>query len=127
MKKIFISGIIFGMVCACANASDGGVYAETYNQETVYETVKYTNDVAAQPARVSVQSPCMRAASSVDLSHCKCGRRAPVAQPVRVRTFSEVIDHYDVYQPVVEYVPVGTFSERRVVDYPKPCNRCNGK
>ena len=47
-----------------------------------------------------------------------------VAEPVRVKTHTEVIDHYQVYQPVITYKPVGTEIQRRVVPA-KTCNKCN--
>lgn len=37
------------------------------------------------------------------------------AQPVRVKTHTEIIDYYQVYQPVVVYRPVGTEFHRRIV------------
>lgn len=48
----------------------------------------------------------------------KCENKS--AQPVRVKTHTEVIDHYQVYQPVTIYKPVGTQVQRRVV----PANKC---
>ena len=48
----------------------------------------------------------------------KCENKS--AQPVRVKTHTEVIDHYQVYQPVTIYKPVGTQVQRRVI----PANKC---
>ena len=46
-----------------------------------------------------------------------------VAEPVRVKTHTEVIDHYQVYQPVTVYKPMGTQIQRRVVPVVH-CNKC---
>lgn len=63
-----------------------------------------------------------RFASSRDVKPCAkpcaksyvkpCAKRA---QPVRVKTHTEVIDHYQVYQPVTIYQPIGTEIQRRIV------------
>ncbi len=37
------------------------------------------------------------------------------AQPYAVKVGSEVIDHYQAYQPVTTYRPAGTFSTRRTM------------
>ena len=44
------------------------------------------------------------------------------AQPFAMKTQTEVIDHYQVYQPVTAYQPAGTFSQRAVVQAQRPCN-----
>lgn len=46
--------------------------------------------------------------------------------PIRVKVGTEVIDHYQVYQPVTVYQPAGMYSERRIVQAaPAPrCGRC---
>ena len=47
-----------------------------------------------------------------------------VAEPVRVKTHTEIIDHYQVYQPVTVYQPVGTQIQRRVVPA-AGCHHCD--
>lgn len=125
MKKIFLSTVLGIMFCVAANASDGGFYTET-------ET--YTNNVSFNIETVSyydapvvrTTTPCKaRVASSADLGR-PCRAAAPAMEPVRVKTYTEVIDHYQVYQPVVKYVPAGTYSTRRVIENAQPCNKCNG-
>lgn len=125
MKKAIFSALCAVMVCACANASDGGYYTETEtytnNVSFNFETVTYSDapyQAAQRPAR-----PCAgRVASSADLAR-PCP--AHVGNPVRVKTYTEVIDHYQVYQPVVTYVPAGTYSARRVIEHtPEKCIRC---
>ena len=38
-----------------------------------------------------------------------------VVAPIPVKTHTEVIDHYQVYQPVTVYKPMGTEIQRRVI------------
>jgi len=117
MKKLLMS--IFACVAFIgpATASDGGVYIETSN---VYSgTAQYTravNTTVAAPARATTRN--------VVVGHrpCGCGRATPAMNPVAVKTHTEVIDHYRVYQPVVEYIPVGTYTTRRVVSNIRPCD-----
>ena len=93
------------MVSVSANASDGGAYIET-------ET--YTNHISYNAAPVYVNETAPAVVS----------RPCANAQPVRVKTHTEVIDHYQVYRPVTVYKPAGTYAERRVVAK-EPCSRCN--
>lgn len=100
MKKvffIFLSGIIMA-----GTALAGVKYTET---ETVTIVERFYN---APRARNVTPRPCKR----------------KVAEPVRVKTHTEVIDHYQVYQPVTTYKPVGTEIQRRVVPA-KTCNKFN--
>ena len=124
MKKTILTSIIAGLVCMTANASDGGIYFET---ETMTNHVVYDFDTVTYNAPVVKQAaarPCQaRVASSADVAR-PCPHYA--GAPVRVKTYSEVIDHYQTYQPVVVYQPAGEYAERRVVAAPRPCNRCKG-
>ncbi len=125
MKKSIFAGIFSIVACGGALASDGGVFTETENYTNHYsynfDTVTYYAPAPSRPApaRTIVGR---RVASSADLAR-PCPRAA--AEPVRVKTHTEVIDHYQVYQPVTVYEPVGTYTTRRVVEVPH-CNRCNG-
>lgn len=104
MKKTILTSLFAGLVAFGANASDGGLYSET---ETYTNRVRYnTNAVEYAAPRREVVATC---------NSC--------AQPVRVKTHTEVIDHYAVYRPVTVYEPAGTYAERRVVR--NTCNRCN--
>lgn len=108
MKKTILSGLFATLLCVSANASDGGLYSDT---ETYTSHVRYnTNTITyhGNYAPVATSRPCTRAAA-----------------PVRVKTHSEVIDHYQLYRPVTVYEPAGTYSERRIVNA-APCGRCNG-
>ncbi|MBO7560100.1 MAG: hypothetical protein J6T27_03000 [Alphaproteobacteria bacterium] len=111
MKKTILTGLFGAFVATCAIASDGGVYSET---ETFTNSVRYnTNTVTyAEPAQERVAYAYANTCNSC-------------AQPVRVKTYTEVVDHYQVYRPVTVYEPAGVFSERRVIRN-NTCGRCNG-
>lgn len=132
MKKTILTSILAAFVCACAQASDGGIFyteTETMTNHVVFDfnTVSYAPAApVVHPTPVAMPKPCpckARVASSADLAR-PCPHNA--GAPVRVKTYSEVIDHYQTYQPVVVYQPAGEVIERRVINAPKPCNRCNG-
>ena len=126
MKKAVLFGIFAGIACMCANASADG-YIEVTNEETyetiTFDTVTYFDTAYVTPStvRVAKPTPC-RMASSLDVARgCDCC--APATRkmaPVRVKTYSEVIDHYQVYQPVVTYKPAGEYTTSRYVDAPNP-------
>ncbi len=104
MKKVILTGLFATLVGGAAFASD---YTETYTSS------KYVRANANTVYYVEAQRPASAARP--------CARKA--AAPVAVKTHSEVINHYAVYQPVTVYQPVGTYSERVVVPT-KTCNRC---
>ena len=104
MKKTLLSSLLAAVVSVAANASDGGIYQET---ETVSTRIRYNTTVAT----VAAKPECGYVAN------VRCARPAPrpvYAAPVRVKTHTEVIDHYQLYRPVVNYGPAGNYSERRV-------------
>jgi hypothetical protein len=111
MKKTILTGLFGAFVATCAVASDGGVYSET---ETFTNSVRYnTNTVTyAEPAQERVAYTYANTCNSC-------------AQPVRVKTHTEVVDHYQVYRPVTVYEPAGVYSERRVIRN-NTCGSCNG-
>lgn len=115
MKKTFLTAVIAGLICGGAYASDGGVYTDVEQYAT--QEVFRTDTVVEAPApRRIVAKPTPRRAAP-------CARMA--GEPVAVKTHTEVIDHYQTYQPVVSYVPAGEYSTRRVVQSPRPrCSRC---
>lgn len=134
MKKIILSGIFASVFFTGAYASDMYTETETINTyETIsIDTVTYVDTVYAAPVRTvkpaRITTPC-RVASSIDVARNNCGcNRHPAARklnPVRVKTYSEVIDHYQVYQPVVTYKPAGEYTTRRYIDAPNPhCGTC---
>ncbi|MDE6481912.1 MAG: hypothetical protein K2L25_03790 [Alphaproteobacteria bacterium] len=117
MKKIIFAGMIFTITCFGANASDGGVYLETSN---VYSgTANYTR---AQTINTTIETRPASRRVVVGRRPCPCSRAAVAAEPVAVKTHTEVTEHYQVYQPVVEYVPSGTYTRRHVVSNVRPCN-----
>ncbi len=104
MKKYLLG--VLGMFMVCSVACAGYSYTET-ETVTTWERVDY-----------SVGTGCgcacdKRFGSSRDVK--PCARRAVVAAPVRVKTHTEIIDHYQVYQPVTVYKPMGTEIQRRIV------------
>lgn len=116
MKKILFISMVAIFACTGAIASDGGVYMETqrYESNTYYGTAEYTRAPRTSARRVIVgRRPC--GATTV------ADNAAPA---VAVKTHTEVIDHYQVYQPVVEYIPVGTYTTRREVNAAPRCG-CN--
>lgn len=117
MKKSWMFACLFVGVCGVAFASDY-TYTETETVST-WESVNY--------AGASNDGCNMRYYSSRDVRPvaAPCGTpRSVASQPVRVKTHTEVIDHYQVYQPVTVYKPMGTQVQRRVVPV-KSCNGCN--
>ncbi|MBR6598263.1 MAG: hypothetical protein IKL37_00510 [Alphaproteobacteria bacterium] len=106
MKKCLIVGMCAAMVFGPASAAVK--YTET-------ETVVTVERVSANRGGCA-----KRFASSRDVRPCA---HKAVAKPVRVKTHTEVIDHYQVYQPVTVYQPMGVQVERRIVPV-KSCNKC---
>jgi hypothetical protein len=112
MNKIMLFGLVAGLAAfavGAANASDGGLYNEITTTRTSvrYDTVYYA------PAPRPAPAPAVR----------PCGQRC-AETPFAVKTHSEVINHYQVYQPVTIYKPAGTFAERVIVPAERTCNRC---
>ena len=100
MKKMFF--FVLSGVLAVQGAYAGVKYTET-EQVTIVEKF-----YVAPTARKVVPRTCAK----------------KVAKPVRVKTHTEIIDHYQVYQPVTVYKPMGTQIQRRVVPA-KDCHKCN--
>lgn len=112
MKKLASAAFAAIVSFSGAYASDGGVYLETSN---VYSgTARYTR---AQITSTTVDTRPAARRVVVGRRPCLCNRAAVAAEPVRVKTFTEVIDHYQEYQPVVQYVPSRTHTTRRVIEY----------
>jgi len=110
MKKIICSAL-FAVVAGGACASDG--YWNYSSPDYTARRANYinyatgSNYAVRNDARYTVPGrPCAQ----------NCGA------PVKVKTHTEIVDHYQLYQPVLIYEPAGTYSERRVVQT-NPCNR----
>ena len=106
MKKLCLVALMCGMVVSGATASDYR-YSET-ETVTTWESVNYNSGCGCGCEK--------RFGSSRDVVKPvtrPCARYA--GQPVRVKTHTEVIDHYQVYQPVTVYKPMGTEIQRRII------------
>lgn len=116
MKKILFVSLTAIFACFGANASDGGVYMETqrYESNKYYGTAEYARAPRTSARRVIVgRRPCAATSAATN-----------AAPAVAIKTHTEVIEHYQMYQPVVEYIPVGTYTTRREIT--RPCCGCNG-
>lgn len=121
MKVVFLSLLVAGTMAATANASDMGyTETETYTNHEVIsiETITYSDNAYVAPRA----KPCGCAVkSSIDLTRpCPCTEKR--LAPINVKTHTEVIDHYAVIEPVVNYRVAGTYAQRRVV--PTTCTKC---
>lgn len=116
MKKLASAAFATIVSFSGAYASDGGVYLETSN---VYSgTARYTR--AQTVSTAATMRPAARRVV-VGRRPCPCNRTAVGGAPVEVKTHTEVIEHYQVYQPVVEYIPAGTYTRRHVVTSVHSC------
>lgn len=112
MKIVFLSVLAAVTLAGAANASDMGyTETETYTNHEIInvETVTYTDGAYVQPAKKACAHK-----SSLDVKR-PCATAAQQLDPVHVKTFTEVIDHYTVYEPVVTYRAAGTYAHRRIV------------
>ncbi len=126
--------LIFAL--SCIFIAFGGAYADgiaetetvTIRERITVDTVRVYDD-AYVPQTCRNTNPC-RAASSMDVGRrCGCKKHTPAKPaPIRVKTYTEVIDHYQVYEPVITYKPAGTYTTRRYVQSPNPrCGTCKRK
>lgn len=133
MKKIFLLCLFACAVGTCINAyASDYIETETINtyEKISIDTVKYYDGAyiakpKLKPApKPAVHSEPCRFATSLEVArnNCDCAKPAPSKlAPVRVKTYTEVIEHYQVYEPVVTYKPAGTYTTRRYIE---PCNKC---
>ena len=106
MKKMFfvlLAGALLGNSAIAGMEYHQTEDIEIIEQVTVVENVYHTPRVHSAVVR-------------------PCANR--VAEPVRVKTHTEVIDHYQVYQPVTVYKPMGTQIQRRVIPATN-CHKCH--
>lgn len=121
MKKIILSSLFAGLVCFSAVAGGGHViYSDEY---TITTTTVATNYNAAPVIQTRPVAPARVVYARPRATARPCAHRS--GNPVSVKTATEVIDHYQVYQPVTVYEPAGTYSTRRIIEAPRPCNSCN--
>ena len=108
MKKILFASFAAAIMATSSMAD--GIVTETETITTVevlelnYGAPRYVSSAQVVPHK----RPC-----------------AKTSAPVRVKTHTEVIDHYQLYQPVTIYQPAGRVSERRIIRAPQSCNKCN--
>jgi hypothetical protein len=118
MKKFILFGIVAAFVSSVADAR---TYTETETR-TVWESYTYTapSSTRRSVVRPITQKPIVKSRPVARRATCtkQCG------EPVRVKTHTEVIDHYQIYQPVTQYVPAGTYATRRIIETPKKCGKC---
>ncbi len=113
MKKLFLSFIFTSVLYANAFAYQN-VENYTVQENLTIDTITYYNNSYIEPRNIRYKNDCNQFKSSIDLSrrnNCydNCNK------PIKVKTYTEVIDHYQIYKPVTTYVPAGTFSTRRVI------------
>ena len=109
MKNILLAGFLLATFNGMAGAASFS-YTET-ETVTTYEEINIT---------IPANQKCgMRYSSCYQVRPCA---KKSTAEPVRVKTHTEVIDYYQVYQPVTVYKSMGTQIERRVVPVKK--NKC---
>lgn len=112
MKKILFSILVFVSVVGAGFADVRYTESEVV---TTWENVDVIVEAPVQPQRFYSSRDVVRAKPH------SCAHRA--GQPVRVKMYTEVIDHYQVYQPVTVYKPMGTQIQRRVVPV-ESCGKC---
>ena len=107
MKKFLFASFTAAILSAPAMADS--IITETETVTTVevveysYTTPRYVSSAQVIPHK----RPCAKAAA-----------------PVALKTHTEVIDHYQLYQPVTIYQPAGRISNRRIIRAPGTCNKC---
>ena len=104
MKKIVLSCALAGLIAMPAVACGSDTYTETVTT-TSHVKYSYVEEKYVAPKVVYVKRPCVK----------------KVAKPVYVKTHTEIVDHYQIYQPV--YQPVGVYTESRIVEA-QPCGSC---
>lgn len=107
MKKILF--VAFAAAIVAMPSMADGIVTETETVTTV-EVLDY-----------NYTAP--RYVSSAQVMPCKRPYAKRASAPVRVKTHTEVIDHYQLYQPVTIYKPVGKKIEKHIIPA-KPCGKC---
>lgn len=105
MKNILFA--LFAAMVVATSAMADGIVSETETVTTV-EVVEYNYTAPRYVSSAQVvphKRPCANA-------------------PVRVKTHTEVVNHYQLYQPVTVYKPVGRYVERHIVPAKNPCDKC---
>lgn len=127
MKKTVLFSALIGAILTTGAYADGFAETETttVRERITIDTVRFYEDSYIPTKQPMRAKPC-RAASSLNVAQkCGCKKTQPRLAPVRVKTYTEVIDHYQIYEPVITYRPAGTYTTRRYIDGPNPhCGTC---
>ena len=107
MKKIMLVALL---MCFGSSVVMADKYTETQTV-TVVESIDF----------VKMQNRFNRPAKKYQPCAKKCQK---TAEPVRLKTYTEVVEHYQILQPVTVYQPIGTEVKRYVVPA-KRCDKCS--
>lgn len=127
MKKFILSSLVIGLFCTSANA-----YQETETY-TIREKFRINiEQVEKQPMPVAKVRCAQKQgyATSLDLAKaankkCACNSCNSCNNDlIPVKTHTEVIEHYQLYKPVVKYVPAGTYAHRTILSNDNNCVSC---
>lgn len=129
MKKFILSSLVIGLFCTSANA-----YQETETY-TIREKFRINiEQVEKQPMPVAKVRCAQKQgyATSLDLAKAQNVNKKCACNPcnscnndlIPVKTHTEVIEHYQLYKPVVKYVPAGTYAHRTIVSNDNNCVSC---
>ena len=125
MKNIILTSWIAGLVSVSAYAGGGYVIWENeYTTTTQHVTVTPVESKTVHTPARAVRPAAPRARNvtcGTSSVHCGTPRAQYAGNPVAVKTHAEVIEHYQVYQPVTVYQPAGNFATRTIVEN---CDRC---
>ena len=108
MKKTLLAGVVASLVSGAAMADCKYTETEVVTVVEQVEIVK-TNHRFNRP--IKKFRPCPK-------------KQQKMAEPIRLKTHTEVIEHYQVLQPVTVYKPVGTEVKRYIVPA-KTCDKCS--
>ena len=106
MKKTMLVALL---ICLGSNSVIAGKYTETQTV-TVVESIDFVKTQNYFNSPVKKILPCAE-------------KRQKVAEPIRLKTHTEVVEHYQVLQPVTVYKPIGTEVRHYVVPA-KRCDKC---
>ncbi len=114
MKKLFLGFIFAGLLCSATAFGYQQTETHTVREKLTIDTVSYSNGSYITPKKELYKGKDCRSASSIDVSRNICGCQV-TAKPIKVKTYTEVIDHYQLYKPVITYKPAGTYKVRRII------------
>lgn len=107
MKKSLVVGVVAALFSGVAMADYSYTETETV---VIVESFDFAKTNACLKRPVKKYLPC-------------ASKHQKLAEPVKLKTHTEVVEHYQVLQPVTVYKPVGTEVKRYVVPA-KRCDKC---